>query len=63
MRLKLTSNTKNLKCLAWHDSIENLRLLAQHLQDKGDEIDTAEYLEKPWKWSPEWHEYMESVRG
>ena len=56
--MSITKDTKVKECKAWHESIENLRLLAQHLQEKGEFVDIVDYLEKPWKWSPEWHQYI-----
>lgn len=44
--------------MEWYQSIENLRQLAAFIQDKdgATALDTAEFLEKPWKWNEEWDE-------
>ena len=46
--------------MEWYESIENLRQLAAYIQDKdgATALDTAEFLEKPWKWQDEFLEMM-----
>lgn len=40
--------------MEWYSSIENLRDLASFIIDRDGEIDTVDFLEKPWKWDTEW---------
>lgn len=48
----------------WWLSTENLRQLASFIQDRDggyDSLDTAYFLEKPWKWEEDWNEYQISI--
>ncbi len=50
--------------MEWYESISNLTTLAKAIQDKDGTaaLDTAEFLEKPWKWALEW-KYLELTGG
>lgn len=41
----------------WYADHQNLALLWRWLEDRGDQpADPAHFIEKPWKWEPEWNE-------
>lgn len=42
----------------WYDDRNNLADLWRWLKDQGDDPDPAYFLEKPWKWSPEFAQMM-----
>ena len=44
----------------WYETHENLVMLATMLDDDGRFAETADvvrFLEKPWKWTPEWERW------
>jgi len=46
----------------WYDDREHLRQLAEYLIDKDGDLDIVYFLEKPWKWEPEWEEYIKEIK-
>lgn len=40
----------------WYEDHENLAELWRWLEERGEQPDPAYFLEKPWKWTPEWNQ-------
>lgn len=48
----------------WYTNHDNLIALASWLQvEKLEDIDTADFLEKPYKWQKEWEEFLKTPGG
>lgn len=49
----------------WYETHENMVALATALDDNGyfcETKDVVRYLEKPWKWTPEWERWTKAGR-
>lgn len=48
----------------WHEYVANLHALWVWLENRGDQPDDPAYfLEKPWKWEPEWNQMQRERVG
>ena len=55
--------TANVQAEPWYSDYSNVLKLARHLVDVGDDAQTLIYfLEKPWKWTPEWETLLADER-
>lgn len=47
----------------WYDDRNNLADLWNWLVGIGDDPDPADFIEKPWKWTPEWEQFLLAFHG